>query len=193
MSGVWKQLHGDQWPIYSPSGYLLLLLWAVGIIMIIMGVRMLAGGRSGVGGDQSGVRVQDCSELRRRWGGCRSWFVVRSIASEGDGVTCSLKQWSRWMSELWRYSSLRRPLERRRWRMPLQSSRPKVIKMWVRVSAVRGGKGLGWSYGGVRKNVWVKWLMHDSREGAGSAMIVRFVVWKSLILLVFHQRKIKRC
>lgn len=32
---------------------------------------MLAGGRrgSGVGGDQSGVRVQDCSELRRRGGG----------------------------------------------------------------------------------------------------------------------------
>lgn len=53
--------------IYSPPGLLVLILLAVVvIIMMITGVIMLAGGRSGVAGDQSGVRVQRCADLRRR-------------------------------------------------------------------------------------------------------------------------------
>lgn len=92
------------------------------------------------------VRVPDCSELRGWWGGCWSGCIVVLVASEGDGVACSLERVE-------------------------VSHGGEAIKTWVSVSAA-------W------KNVWVKWLLPDWREGTGSTMAIPFAVGKSSTLLI---------
>lgn len=122
---------------------------------------MLAGGRwgSGAGGDQSGERVQDCSELRRRWGGCWSWCVVASVERE----------W-RWWSDVFSGVGEQRSCEhivvcRGQWRGGRGgcccSNRDRR----------RCGWGLGWCYGGGRRMFeWSGWCVTRGR-GAGSTMI----------------------
>lgn len=124
---------------------------------------MLAGGRwgSGAGGDQSGERVQDCSELRRRWGGCWSWCVVVSVERE----------W-RWWSDVFSGVGEQRSCEdivvcRGQWRGGRGgcccSNRDRSWK--------RCGWGLGWCYGGGRRMFERSGWCVTRGRGAGSTMI----------------------